>query len=114
MIVKKIRNTKAEKPKAWQIGDLVDYIRFPHNRNPREKIEYADGRGFLSATHTGQKVEMIALGKGVGSQRHAGAALDVFLAGRGTAHQGTGGGSGGHVSGKNGADRTSDRVWGAL
>ena len=63
MIVKKIRNTKAEKPKAWQIGDLVDYIRFPHNRNPREKIEYAGGRGFLSATHTGQKVEMIALAR---------------------------------------------------
>lgn len=63
MIVKKIRNTKAEKPKAWQIGDLVDYIRFPHNRNPQEKIEYAGGRGFLSATHTGQKVEMIALAR---------------------------------------------------
>ena len=39
MIVKKIKNTKTEKPKAWQIGDLVDYIRFPHNRNPQEKIE---------------------------------------------------------------------------
>ena len=47
MIVKKIRSTKAEKPKAWQIGDLVDYIRFPHSRNPQEKIEYAGGRGFL-------------------------------------------------------------------
>ena len=53
-------------------------------------------------------------GKGVCSQRHAGAALDVFLAGRGTAHTGTGRGSGGHVSGKDEADRTSDRVWGAL
>lgn len=63
MIVKKIKNTKAEKPKAWQIGDLVDYIRFPHNRNPQEKIEYAGGRNFLSATHTGQKVEMIALAR---------------------------------------------------
>ena len=63
MIVKKIKNTKAEKPKAWQIGDLVDYIRFPHNRNPQEKIEYAGGRGFLSATHTGQKMEMIALAR---------------------------------------------------
>ena len=63
MIVKKIRSTKAEKPKAWQIGDLVDYIRFPHSRNPQEKIEYAGGRGFLSATHTGQKVEMIALAR---------------------------------------------------
>lgn len=63
MIVKKIKNTKAEKPKAWQIGDLVDYIRSPHNRNPQEKIEYAGGRGFLSATHTGQKMEMIALAR---------------------------------------------------
>ena len=63
MIVKKIRNTKAEKPKAWQIGDLVDYIRYPHNKNPQEKIEYAGGRGFLSATHTGQKMEMIALAR---------------------------------------------------
>ncbi len=34
MIVKKIKSTKAEKPEAWQIGDLVDYIRYPHNRNP--------------------------------------------------------------------------------
>ena len=63
MIVKKIKNTKAEKPKVWQIGDLVDYIRYPHNRNPQEKIEYAGGRGFLSATHTGQKMEMIALAR---------------------------------------------------
>ena len=63
MIVKKIKNTKAEKPKVWQIGDLVDYIRYPHNRNPQEKIEYAGGRGLLSATHTGQKMEMIALAR---------------------------------------------------
>lgn len=63
MIVKKIKNTKTEKPKAWQIGDLVDYIRFPHNRNPQEKIEYAGGRNFLSSTHVGQKVEMIALAR---------------------------------------------------
>lgn len=63
MIVKKIKNTKTEKPKAWQIGDLVDYIRFPHNRNPQEKIECAGGRNFLSSTHVGQKVEMIALAR---------------------------------------------------
>ena len=63
MIVKKIRNTKAEKPRAWQIGDLIDYIRFPHNKNPLEKIEYAGGRNFLSSTHVGQKVEMIALAR---------------------------------------------------
>lgn len=63
MIVKKIKNTKTEKPKVWQIGDLVDYIRFPHNRNPQEKIEYAGGRNFLSTTHVGQKMEMIALAR---------------------------------------------------
>ena len=63
MIVKKIKNTKTEKPKAWQIGDLVDYIRFPHNKKPQEKIEYAGGRNFLSSTHVGQKTEMIALAR---------------------------------------------------
>ena len=63
MIVKKIKNQKDTKPKAWQIGDLVDYIRFPHNKNPQEKIEYAGGRNFLSSTHVGQKTEMIALAR---------------------------------------------------
>ena len=63
MIVKKIKNTKAEKPRVWQIGDLVDYIRFPHNKKPQEKIECADGRNFLSSTHVGQKTEMIALAR---------------------------------------------------
>lgn len=63
MIVKKIKNTKTEKPKVWQIGDLVDYIRFPHNKKPQEKIEYADGRNFLSSSHVGQKTEMIALAR---------------------------------------------------
>lgn len=63
MIVKKIKNRKIEKPKSWQIGDLLDYIRHPHNRNPQEKIECAGGRSFLSATHAGQKVEMIALAR---------------------------------------------------
>ena len=63
MIVKKIKNTKAEKPRAWQIGDLVDYIRFPHNKKPQEKIECAGGRNFLSPTHVGQKAEIIALAR---------------------------------------------------
>ena len=63
MIVKKIKNTKTEKPKVWQIGDLVDYIRFPHNKKPQEKIEYSGGRNFLSSTHVGQKTEMIALAR---------------------------------------------------
>lgn len=61
MIVKKIKATQPKKPKAWQIGDLVDYIRFPHDRNPQEKVEYAGGRNFWSATHRGQRGEMVSL-----------------------------------------------------
>lgn len=61
MIVKKIKRKNADKPKAWQIGDLVDYIRYPHNANPQEKIAHAGSRNFLSGTHNGQKAEMIAL-----------------------------------------------------
>lgn len=63
MIVKKIKNKKTKKNKVWQIGDLVDYIRFPLNKNPQEKIEYAGGRNFFSSTHVGQKMEMIALAR---------------------------------------------------
>ena len=62
MIVKKVKNQN-DKPKAWQIGDLLDYIRHPHNRNPQEKIEYAGGRNFISGTHNGQKLEMISLAR---------------------------------------------------
>jgi len=58
MIVKKVKFKQTKKPKAWQIGDLVDYI-----RNPRalEKIEHSGGREFFSVTHDGQKKEMIGL-----------------------------------------------------
>lgn len=62
MIVKKVKNElQNPKPKAWQIKDLVDYIRYPHNVNPEEKIEYSGSRNFLSETHVGQRAEMIAL-----------------------------------------------------
>ena len=61
MIVKKVKCKKNSKPKAWQIGDLVDYIRYPHNTNAYEKIAHAGSRNFLSGTHTGQKIEMISL-----------------------------------------------------
>ena len=61
MIVKKIKRDKSNKPKAWQIGDLVDYIRNPQTANAHEKIAHAGGRNFLSGTHNGQKAEMIAL-----------------------------------------------------
>lgn len=59
MIVKKIKREKSDKPKTWQIGDLVDYIRNPQNAH--EKIAHAGGINFLSGTHSGQKAEMIAL-----------------------------------------------------
>ena len=61
MIVKKIKREKSAKPKAWQIGDLVDYIRNPQRANAHEKIAHAGGRNFLSGSHNGQKAEMIAL-----------------------------------------------------
>ena len=61
MIVKKVKYTDTDKPKVWQIGDLVDYIRYPHNTNPQEKIAHAGSRNFFAATHNGQKAEMIAL-----------------------------------------------------
>lgn len=61
MIVKKVRREIVDKPKTWQIGDLVDYIRFPHNKNPQEKVAHAGSRNFLTSTHNGQKMEMIAL-----------------------------------------------------
>ena len=61
MIVKKVRREIVDKLKTWQIGDLVDYIRFPHNKNPQEKVAHAGSRNFLTSTHNGQKMEMIAL-----------------------------------------------------
>ena len=61
MIVKKVRREIVDKPKTWQIGDLVDYIRLPHNKNPQEKVAHAGSRNFLTSTHNGQKMEMIAL-----------------------------------------------------
>ena len=61
MIVKKVKFKQTTKPKAWQIGDLVDYIRNPRDANPLEKIEHGGSRNFLSATHAGQKKEMIGL-----------------------------------------------------
>ena len=60
MIVKKIKCQQADKPKVWQIGDLVDYIRNPQKVNAHEKIAHAGSRNFLSGTHNGQKAEMIA------------------------------------------------------
>ncbi|WP_165078902.1 relaxase/mobilization nuclease domain-containing protein [Desulfovibrio sp. ZJ209] len=59
----KIKYTKNTKPKEWQIGDSVDYIRNPSVRNSGEKIEHAGYRNFITDTHTAQKLEMIALAR---------------------------------------------------
>jgi len=63
MIVKKIKNSGTDKPKEWQIGDLVDYIRNPSVRNKGEKIEHAGGLNFITRTHVAQKLEMICLAR---------------------------------------------------
>lgn len=44
MIIKKVKRTGSGKPKAWQIGNLIDYIRHPHNTNAHEKIAHAGSR----------------------------------------------------------------------
>lgn len=63
MIVKKIKHIQTDKPKEWQIGDLVDYIRNPDVKNRGEKIEYAGSRNFITDTHVAQKLEMISLAR---------------------------------------------------
>lgn len=63
MIVKKIKHAVNSKPKEWQIGDLVDYIRNPDVKNKGEKIEHAGGINFLTDTHSAQKLEMICLAR---------------------------------------------------
>ncbi len=80
MIVKKIKNAGTPKPKEWQIGDLVDYIRNPDIRNKGEKIEHAGGLNFLTRTHVAQKLEMICLCKGNHSQQNAGKPLGILMA----------------------------------
>ena len=61
MIVKKVKYTQTTKPKAWQIGDLLDYIRNARHGENREKVTHFGARNFLTADHEAQKREMIAL-----------------------------------------------------
>ena len=61
MIVKKIKTKITGKSRHYQIGDLLDYIRHPYDRNPEEKIIHSGSRNFISRTHNGQKLEMINL-----------------------------------------------------
>ncbi|MBU2820306.1 relaxase/mobilization nuclease domain-containing protein [Acidithiobacillus caldus] len=60
MIVKKVKSNRT-KGKAASIRDLTNYIREPQNRNPNEKVLYANGWGFISDTHAAQREEMVAL-----------------------------------------------------
>lgn len=62
MIVKKIKaKANLVKGKASHIKDLTDYIRDPEQTNPKEKILYSNGRGFLCDDHPSQQAEMVAL-----------------------------------------------------
>ena len=51
----------------------------------------AGSRNFLTSTHNGQKMEMIALAEESVRSKNAGAALDFFMAGGGAAHERAGG-----------------------
>jgi len=62
MIVKKIKaKANLVKGKASHIKDLTDYIRDPEQTNPKEKVLYSNGRGFLCEDHPSQQAEMVAL-----------------------------------------------------
>ena len=60
MIVKKIQSFKTRN-KSASIRSLADYIREPQNRNPAEKVLYANGRGFFGESHAAQREEMVSL-----------------------------------------------------
>ena len=55
MIVKKVKYTNTDKPKVWQIGDLVDYIRYPHNTNVRKKSPMPEAGTSLPPHTLGKK-----------------------------------------------------------
>ena len=75
MIVKKVKYTDTDKPKVWQIGDLVDYIRSPHNTNAQEKIAHA------GSTHWTKNRNDFS-GSGERSQQDAGEPLGLFVEGK--------------------------------
>ena len=61
MIVKKLKRTVFNKPKAAMISGLVDYILAPSDAFDREKRVYAGNRNFITTTAAAQKLEMISL-----------------------------------------------------
>lgn len=63
MIVKKIKQTNTDKPKEWQISDLVDYIRAPEKNGQGERIEHQGALNFLSEKPLTQKLEMLSLAR---------------------------------------------------
>ncbi len=63
MIVKKIKQTNTDKPKEWQISDLVDYIRAPEKNGQGERIEHQGSLNFLSEKPLTQKLEMLSLAR---------------------------------------------------
>ncbi|MBQ9406385.1 MAG: relaxase/mobilization nuclease domain-containing protein, partial [Desulfovibrio sp.] len=61
MIVKKMKRTVINKPKAAMISGLVDYILAAKDDQGREKLVYSGSCNFITTTAAGQKAEMIAL-----------------------------------------------------
>ena len=61
MILKKLKRTNLQKPKASMIGGLVDYILVQKDEEGFEKSLYSFGLNFVARTARAWKQEMIAL-----------------------------------------------------
>ena len=61
MIVKKLKRSVINKPKATIISGMVDYILAPTDEFGREKCVYANTKNFISMSTAAQKMEMISL-----------------------------------------------------
>ena len=61
MILKKLKRTNFEKPKATMIAALVDYIFAEKDEYGNDKLMYSGALNFITGTLAAQKNEMIAL-----------------------------------------------------
>ena len=61
MILKKLKRTNFEKPKASMIAALVDYIFAEKDEYGNDKLMYSGALNFITGTLAAQKNEMIAL-----------------------------------------------------
>lgn len=61
MIAKKIPNPKKAAKKSERISELLDYVTAPERENGLEKCIASGAGNFLTSTHGGRKLEMVAL-----------------------------------------------------